>query len=360
MGKKKSSFHMGDEFNGNGQKVYLRPTQHHTYTPLSQQGVKLTPDFSQFVPKAIGAIPVGCKSANTESKTALKALGGIPSVSQVMIEKDAKTGSYQMKGRVRRRQLTTGSYLHSTTNQAFGSSILTGAAIDGIFTVAKNMLEEINETENETGNGTENECIIIDNWLYLFSEPTVSSEGRHVLKHPDAANYDWAMPEELSGKNNELWFEKISPASEQIESNGGVLVARLNENNLYTDSEGRYWVAVGPNVMNPDHQPERVQVTAEEMHYGTKLDIVVEDGNGVRFYIPAVVGDAKEHSYPDGLYQTGVPFDINRGIVESNPNTVEFIGYHIVKNERNVSSVNVTNNYRLIEIIVYDGILNYE
>lgn len=110
MGKKKSSFHMGDEFNGNGQKVHLRPTQHRTYTPLSQQGVRLTSDFSQFVPKAIGAIPVGCKSANTESKTALKALGGIPSVSQVMIEKDAKTGSYRMKGRVRRRQLTTGSY----------------------------------------------------------------------------------------------------------------------------------------------------------------------------------------------------------------------------------------------------------
>lgn len=113
MGKKKSSFHMGDEFNGNGQKVYLRPTQHRTYTPLSQQGVRLKPDFSQFVPKAIGAIPVGCKSANVDSKTALKALGGIPSVSQVMIKKEKKTGTYKGEFRVRKKQLTTGGSLHS-------------------------------------------------------------------------------------------------------------------------------------------------------------------------------------------------------------------------------------------------------
>lgn len=45
MGSKKSSFHMGDEFNGKGEKVYLRATTCKTYEPLSQENVRLTPDF---------------------------------------------------------------------------------------------------------------------------------------------------------------------------------------------------------------------------------------------------------------------------------------------------------------------------
>ena len=57
MGSKKSSFHMGDEFNGKGEKVYLRATTCKTYEPLSQENVRLTPDFKAFVTKALGAVP---------------------------------------------------------------------------------------------------------------------------------------------------------------------------------------------------------------------------------------------------------------------------------------------------------------
>lgn len=112
MGKKKSSFHMGDEFNGNGQKVYLRPTKHNTYEPLSQQNVRLTPDFTQFVPRALGALPLVMNPLNDTAMSGAKALGGIPEIGQVIIEKETKTGSYRMRARVRRKQLTTGSHLH--------------------------------------------------------------------------------------------------------------------------------------------------------------------------------------------------------------------------------------------------------
>ena len=44
MGKK-SSFHISDEFNENGQKVYLRATTHKKYAPLSQENVRLTPEY---------------------------------------------------------------------------------------------------------------------------------------------------------------------------------------------------------------------------------------------------------------------------------------------------------------------------
>lgn len=92
------------------------------------------------------------------------------------------------------------------------------------------------------------------------------------------------------------------------------------------------------------------------MKFGTKLDIVVlDESTNTKYYIPAVVGDAKEHSAPDGLYQTGVPFDPNRITVEGDGSTIEFMGYDITEH-----SVNITNNYKLIEIIVYDGIYNYK
>lgn len=38
------------------------------------------------------------------------------------------------------------------------------------------------------------------------------------------------------------------------------------------------------------------------MNYGTKIDIhVVGQHDGKDYYIPAIVGDVKEHSKPDGL-----------------------------------------------------------
>ena len=99
--------------------------------------------------------------------------------------------------------------------------------------------------------------------------------------------------------------------------------------------------------------------------YEPEIDIVVlDETTNTKYYIPAVIGDAKEHSAPDGLYQTGVPFNSDRATVNPilDKNTVEFIGYDITQNVVNgqsKSSVNITNNYKLIEIIVYDGVYNY-
>ncbi|WP_455649919.1 PAAR-like protein [Enterocloster citroniae] len=165
-----------------------------------------------------------------------------------------------------------------------------------------------------------------------------------------ANNYDWAMPEELKGN-----VSKKGDLPKNCREATGILEADLTINNLYIDSEERYWVAVGPNVMNQNHD-KNSKITVEEMHYGTKLDIVVFDENtGTKYYIPAVVGDVKEHSKPDGLYQTGIPFDESRPTVEGDGSTVEFLGYEILLKDGK-SSVNVTNNYKLIELVVYDGV----
>ncbi len=211
--------------------------------------------------------------------------------------------------------------------------------------------------------------LVLDGWLKLYDRPTVCGAGRSVTRHQEAAAYDWAMPEDLhdeNGNKSENWFATLSPAHDEIVKKG-VFIVEKTSNNLYIDGEGRYWVAVGPNVVNPEHCTDKTDksIDSSEMYYGTKLDIVVKSKDGKIYYIPAVNGDTKEHSYPDGLYQTGESFDINRITdLDSAGNTVEFTGYDIATkiydNGDEKCSINITNDYELIEIIVYDGVYNYE
>lgn len=95
------------------------------------------------------------------------------------------------------------------------------------------------------------------------------------------------MPEKLKTEN----FPTGSEAAKRINKAGGTMVANLGSNNVYIDGDGRYWVAVGPNVINENAGPNTI-ADAEEK-YGTKLYIVVEDDQGNIFYIPAVLGDVK-------------------------------------------------------------------
>lgn len=123
MAKKNSSFHMGDEFNGSGKKTYLRATQHNIYKPLSQENVRLTPDYKQCISKAVGALPLVMAPAKAGTNFMLKALGAIPSVSRVIVTNDKRTGKFQTSFVVRKVQLTTGAYLHKILRPLKGWSI---------------------------------------------------------------------------------------------------------------------------------------------------------------------------------------------------------------------------------------------
>lgn len=113
MAKKKSSFHMGDEFNGSGKKTYLRATQHNTYAPLLQHNVRLTPDFSRYVPVAIGGIPISTEEGTTQEDGVGEATGSVANVSKAVVRKKKKGKGYDVKFEVGKIQLTDGSYLHS-------------------------------------------------------------------------------------------------------------------------------------------------------------------------------------------------------------------------------------------------------
>ena len=210
--------------------------------------------------------------------------------------------------------------------------------------------ERIWESRYELRYGEDGEEIPVKNgWITLYTNPTVSGQGNVIMPHPDAKKYDWGMPEELY----KLLDEKQLPGqvTKEYESIGEKPIINVTSNNLYTDGEGRYWVAVGPNVMNPEHQSNE-EIKAEEMKYGTKIDIVVRENNTEKvYYIPAVVGDVKANSAPDGLYQTGRGFPgVEDSFKHNDGSTVEFLGWNIKGN-----TVNLTNNYQILQIIVYEG-----
>ena len=251
------------------------------------------------------------------------------------------------------------------TGENFADALRSGAYLTcmygGIIRV-KDILDKIEEEEKE------DEYELIDGWLRLYKEQTIPGEGRFVPKHDDANTWDWAMPEDVSGNYTEDWFQEESWACKDIKGKGGGVVVSKTSNNLYVDGEGRYWVAVGPNVVNPNyvHESDEKSVDVNKVFYGTKMDVLVENQyTGERYYVRTVNGDTKEHSAPDGLYQTGIPFQSSRPKdTEGAGNTVEFIGYHITEKTfedgKVKSSINITNNYRLIGIYVYDGEFNYE
>ena len=197
----------------------------------------------------------------------------------------------------------------------------------------------------------------VDNWMKLYSAPTVAIKGRHVAR-PDKANrFDWAMPEQKENINKE--------ARDQIIRKGGTVVININNEknaNIFTDQEGRYWVAVGPKVAD-ENADLSIKLLADNYVYGTKMDIHVKDKMGNEYYIPAVLGDLKEHSGPDGLYQTGEAIPSGTKVEEhADGSMIEFLGDKIpeemVGNDSK-SLINRSNNYEILEIIVYDNVLNY-
>lgn len=112
MGSKKSSFHMGDEFNGKGEKVCLRAASYRTYEPLSQENVRLTPDFSQCVPQALGAVPLVGEAGGGSAGTAALAAGALAAVGQITVQRGSGEGEYLTGFSVSRKRLTNGAYLH--------------------------------------------------------------------------------------------------------------------------------------------------------------------------------------------------------------------------------------------------------
>jgi len=192
-------------------------------------------------------------------------------------------------------------------------------------------MEQVERERKLEKSGSEEIFIGEGEWLKLCENPSNSVGGR-IVSIPSAASPNkWAMKEDRSSIN------RYAPKE---------LVVNIGTNGEMIDDNGRYWVAVGPNIMNPDHDITK-KVTAEEMKYGTEIDIIIKDKNENEYYIYAVVGDVKNHTYPSGIYQTGNAFPNG---TDTHPNNadgsiIEFMGK---------GSIIGLHEYEIVEIIVYD------
>lgn len=144
---------------------------------------------------------------------------------------------------------------------------------------------------------------ICSNTVYVYDGPTVNSTGSFISTQEAFADHgkalqDWATIEWTSPSNvsSGVAARLNNPHADSL----GVYCGDVEGINGVTE---RYAVALGPNIMNPAHVALDVAV-ADEMHYGTAVDVVLQKGNK-RFYVPAVVADCSAHTYPSGIVHTG-------------------------------------------------------
>lgn len=175
----------------------------------------------------------------------------------------------------------------------------------------------------------------LNGWLKIYHVSTIPQEGRSVEITEKIPAGRWLSRENRTEINP--WAAKVIGESNIVD---------IEEHGELIDKDGRYWVAVGPNVMNTLHQKEDA-CTLEEMNYGTPIDVVLTDKEDQTYYIPCVVGECKQHTYPSGIYQTGYAFpDGCDPHPENNDySVVEFCGK---------APINGLGEYTVKEIIVYE------
>ncbi|MDR0286192.1 MAG: hypothetical protein LBI03_00550 [Clostridiales bacterium] len=185
----------------------------------------------------------------------------------------------------------------------------------------------------------------VNGWLRLYSSITMPEYSRRIVNIPTGTNLNtWYSFE--TGQTNPALNRYVYT---EYAGWGGTPVVNYGSKGEKIDQNGRYWVAVGPMVINPNHDPSKA-VTAEEMNYGTCIDVVLKNSSGQVYYFPACVGDCKNHTWSNGIVQTGYAFPNGTDPHPENADgsIVEFITTSILSEG--------LNQYQIVQLIVYDHI----
>lgn len=143
----------------------------------------------------------------------------------------------------------------------------------------------------------------VDGWLKLYKNPT-GRGGRTVKIPTDVASFKGSDGFQYKFESKNYWYACEPSLNGQATGiTGAPPVKTPGKHGVLLDEHGNYWVAVGPNVVNPSHSEDK-EPTPIEMYGRGKLDFVVKDSNGTKYYIPGVVGDAKNHTWSNGIIQT--------------------------------------------------------
>ena len=216
----------------------------------------------------------------------------------------------------------------------------------------------------------ERKKIQISSWLIAYEgEPTrvggieidIKTEEREKLKENNLkrdgiSGVDWYSYEEYTTEDGKLTINSYAAAQYEKKE-------KINEepdvNGAFVTESGRYWVAVGPEILSPGYneKPEEEQTVSDyQFEYGTEIDVVLQNCiDGSEVYIECIVGDVKAHTYPDGVFQTGdvYPQSSNKddGSNHRNGSYIEFI--NAPKAGENYINGDMSA-YVVVDIIVYE------
>ena len=206
-----------------------------------------------------------------------------------------------------------------------------------------------------------------DGWLDLYDTPTVWRKGRLVQipldrprwadETPSGYSASWKSYEpgssNIDGATGEMKFLNDSAYDEARIR--GLLPEAKKAGMIKTEVQGieRYWVAVGPRVIIPEYSITGKKPQATEMKIGTCMDVILRDSNYNIFFVPTIIGDVKEHTYPNGIYQTGYSWDSteDEGSWDSDAAIIEFIRKPPVPEDDTLMN---TTEFDILGIIVYD------
>lgn len=179
--------------------------------------------------------------------------------------------------------------------------------------------------------------IKLNGWMLLYDGPTYAGNGYEVdcgesLPRPSGKSVNsWAMKEDKSSQTGNL---KFVPSGFHVGSSGEIY-----------DNSGRFYAAVGPNIMYPGIVGKGIKIGRGHMFYGTFADVVITDGSKT-YYVPIVVADCKMHTWDTGIVQTGTSCNNTNEKYPQNADgsVVEFCGK---------AGIGDTKNYRIVKVIVY-------
>ncbi len=187
-----------------------------------------------------------------------------------------------------------------------------GLSADG--RAGRNTLRALGSGESGGGSDVHGDYITAGSggWLKLYKKPTCSKPGR-AISIPSVASFRGSDGFTYAFTNRNYWYayenpyggNKLNPAAiSRIRAvTGSNPVVKVGANGEYTDEHGNYWMAVGPKVPYPA-QASGTQISPNNMYATGKLDVVVKDSSGTRYYIPGVIGDTKAHTWSNGVIQT--------------------------------------------------------
>jgi RHS repeat-associated protein len=186
-------------------------------------------------------------------------------------------------------------------------------------------------------------------WCELYSKKSYS--GGRIVKIP-SDNPD------RNGWNSCEYPSQYQPINPYVSQKTKNAIEIKKKNSLRVTKTGktkkgpRYAVAVGPVVLSKKFSNKNIVANYKKIDfskcYGKELDAEIKKGRK-KYYIRCVEGDTKAHTYPNGVYQTGVSYeDTSKKIPDLTPAVIEFIGNVVGKNAE-------LNKYKINKVIVYDN-----